>query len=183
MTQPVEKSKIDQDRVRAAKQRSTQKLKDEASALIQKTVKVRLINTYYKEAKARGFTILSDEPEEVGGYDKAPQPTEYMLASLAFCQASIYASYASTMRIPIDLLEITVKGYRDNRGLAGLADVRPGYYRIELETKINSSGGEEKVKKLAQIVEKKCPVYDNLSNPTPIANKVFLNDQEVFGSN
>ena len=34
---------------------------------MEKVVEVKLIKNYHKEAKARGFTIVSDEPEMLNG--------------------------------------------------------------------------------------------------------------------
>ncbi|MFQ6011289.1 MAG: OsmC family protein, partial [Nitrososphaerales archaeon] len=99
--------------------------------------------------------------------------------SLAFCQMSIYANVASSMRIPIESLEISVTGKRDNRGLLGIADVRPGYNEITLETNIKANGQEERILRMAELVEKHCPVYDNLAHPVPIKNNISLNGNKI----
>jgi len=179
-SQDVGESIIDLDKLRANRERRIDDLsKDPTKALMEKVVEVKLIKNYHKEAKARGFTIVSDEPEILHGTNLAPQPTEYMLASLAFCQMSIYANVASSMRIPIDSLEISVKGKRDNRGLLGIADVRPGYKEIIIETNIKANGQEDRILRMAELVEKHCPVYDNLANPVPIKNNVNLNGNRL----
>jgi len=66
---------IDIDKLRANRERRIDDLsKDPTKALMEKVVEVKLIKNYHKEAKARGFTIVSDEPEMLNGTNLAPQP-------------------------------------------------------------------------------------------------------------
>jgi len=168
------RSKIDFERVRSVwKKRDSGHAIDPGSVLEKKSVTVRLVDTFVKEGQARSFTIKCDEPEKVGGIDAAPQPTEFMLMSLGFCQMSILTVCAMKLRVQVDDIEISVTGYRDDRGLAGAAEVRPGYYRIEMVTKIVSSEPRSRIEKLARIAEERCPVFDNLTNPTPVSNRVL----------
>jgi uncharacterized OsmC-like protein len=141
--------------------------------MTEKQVTVRLIDTFHKSGETRGFRIESDEPPDVGGRNLAPQPTEFMLMSLGFCQMSMIVWYAACMRIELEDVEISVTGYRDDRGLLGTADIRPGYIRIEMETKLTSEEPLERLAKLVALSENRCPVFDNLSNPTPIRNRVL----------
>lgn len=41
-------------------------------------------NPMKKEGHVRGFTVISDEPEEIGGTNTAPPPLAYFTIALAF---------------------------------------------------------------------------------------------------
>ena len=164
--------KINYERVRAVRaKREAGFTADPKSAQTTKSVTVRLIDSFHKAGEVRGFTVESDELEAAGGENLAPNPTEVMLMSLGFCQMSILVAYSASMRIDIDDVKITVTGHRDTRGLQGLADVRPGYYEIEMATRIESGETVERLERLVRTAEERCPVYDNLVNPTLVTNR------------
>src|SRR5712664_1578076 len=45
---------------------------------------VKLIKDQRSEAKVRGFTVIQDEPESIGGTGQGPTPTDYFIASVGF---------------------------------------------------------------------------------------------------
>ena len=60
---------------------------------------------YHCSVEAGPFTIQVDEPEEVGGANLGPQPTDLFLASVASC-FTLAISYAARKR-SLDLTELT----------------------------------------------------------------------------
>lgn len=140
-------------------------------------MEVTLIHNFHKEAKIRQFTVICDEPEDIGGSNKAPRPTEYLLASLGFCLTSILGIYASVMRVTVDSVKLMLEGFRDDRGLLGIEQTRPGFSRIEVEWHIESREPADKIAKLIKTVEEKCPVTDMIVNSVPIQKRVLLNSR------
>lgn len=172
---------IDYEHVRAVRARKAAMYEaDPTSALVAKTVVVRPLDSFRKSGEVRGFEIFSDEPTHSGGSDAAPQPTEYMLASLGFCQLSMLIACAAAMRLDVTSFVTRVTGFRDNRGNAGTADVRAGYYRIEVETTVESSEPSDRLRRLVELAEARCPVYDNLAHPTRLETRVLRADEVVF---
>jgi uncharacterized OsmC-like protein len=71
---------------------------------------VRLVKDQYSEAMVRGFTVVQDELESIGGTGKGPTPTGYFIASVGFCENVIFVRNASFAGLSIDSLETTATG-------------------------------------------------------------------------
>ena len=123
----------------------------------------------------RGFTVPIDEPRELGGNDTAPNPVELILAALGGCQEIVYRAFAAVLGIEIEHIEVHAKGYLDLHGFLGLdAEVPPGFSNISFTTRIVSPVSEEAISQLVALVEKHCPVQDNLVRAIPVSGKVEL---------
>ncbi len=70
------------------------------------------------DIEVRGHTITVDQPEEIGGADLGPTPTELFLAGLASCVGFYARRYLRRHHIDASGLEVTsryVMGTRPNR--------------------------------------------------------------------
>jgi len=76
---------------------------------------VERMDGLHSYAKADKFTVECDEPEGIGGTDRAPTPTQLLLASLAHCQAITLRIYCEAMGMAIDDLKVKVTGTLDLR--------------------------------------------------------------------
>ncbi len=123
-------------------------------------------------SQIRAFTAVMDEPLELGGTDSGPNPVEMLLAALGGCQEIVYRAYAAVMGLEIERIEVHAKGYLDLRGLLNLADVPSGFSQVSFTTKIISDEPEEKIRELAEMVEKHCPVMDSLMREVSVSGKV-----------
>jgi uncharacterized OsmC-like protein len=120
--------------------------------------------------QVRGFNLIVDEPESLGGTDLAPNPVEYILAGYAGCINVVAHIVAKELNINLKNLEIGIDGDLDPGRLFGTSfKERAGYsnlkVRLKTSTKINKG---IQIKWLKEI-ELRCPVNDNLSNKTPIS--------------
>lgn len=135
----------------------------------------QLVKDVLCKARIRNFSFNIDEPAELGGSDSAPNPVEYVLASLGACQEILYSAYASFLGIELDDVQVKVKGSLDLKGLFGIdKSVRPGFQKVEFETVITSSAPENQIKELANIVENHCPVLDIISNQTEVTGQLRI---------
>ncbi|MCF6178890.1 MAG: OsmC family protein [Geopsychrobacter sp.] len=123
-------------------------------------------------SQIRGFSTTMDEPLELGGTDTGPNPVELLLAALGGCQEIVYRAYASVMGLKIERIEVHAKGYLDLRGLLNLADVPAGFSQVSFTTQVTSDEPEEKIKELAEMVERHCPVMDSLMRAVAVSGKV-----------
>ncbi|MFN4233804.1 MAG: OsmC family protein [Bacteroidia bacterium] len=139
------------------------------------------INPTKYEGKARQFNITVDEPEALGGKDEAPNPVEYILAGYAGCLNVVFHVVAKELNIQIKTLKIYINGDINPEKFLGISDKeRAGFQslnvHIELETDAEK---QELVNELITKVKERCPVNDNLANPTPIkyffTQPIFLN--------
>lgn len=147
----------------------------EATSVLQEGVRVR--------STVRQFEFDYDEPALLGGEDTAPNPVEYVLASLGACQAIVYRALASLKGIQLDSVTVKTKGDLNLHGFLGLdSNVRPGYEKVTFETIIVSDESTEKLERLAQQVDSICPVYDILTNPLQVVGKLTIQRKEELVS-
>ena len=75
--------------------------------------------------------------------------------------------------VKINSLEVEASGPLDPTRLEGKpTEERAGYQSIELVFTIDADASEEEIAEIVRIAETRCPVSDNLSNPTPITVRV-----------
>jgi putative redox protein len=63
---------------------------------------------YEHEIEIREHRLISDEPEESGGGDQGPAPTELLAASLASCTAITMEMYAARKEWGLGTVEVAV---------------------------------------------------------------------------
>ncbi|MEO1194388.1 MAG: OsmC family protein [Pseudomonadota bacterium] len=116
------------------------------------------------------FKIFMDEPEVLGGLNGAPSPLDFILAAHAGCLNYMTFFIAKEMGVPIEGTEITVGGSLDPAKFAGSdMSVRAGYQSLDVTITVKSDAPAADLERLRAAVEARCPVSDNLSQPTPIS--------------
>ncbi len=122
--------------------------------------------------RPRRFTIMVDEPPELGGADAGPFPIEVVLAALAGCVTNGTATNAALFGVPIDGIEMDLEAHVDARGFLGHdKSVRNGITDINYTVTIQSSAPEDKVRKCKETLDRKSAVRDTLANPVNITSK------------
>lgn len=116
------------------------------------------------ETSARGFKILMDEPEDLGGTNAAMNPVEAVLCALGACQTIVCAAFASSQNFSYEEFHVELEGDLDPDGFMGLADVRNGFQEIRFTMHFKTTETQEKAEAFAAFIEKTCPVGDCLSN-------------------
>lgn len=140
-----------------------------------KNVKVstRWNGGYQVECKSRDLTYYVDQPKESRGENKGPTPLEYLFASLASCLTTIGLYVMKEQKLNIKGLEIDVTGEIDLEVLMGKKkEPRAGFYDIVATVKIDGDLTEEEKQKFLKEVDARCPISDNLMNPTPVTVKL-----------
>lgn len=121
---------------------------------------------------ARNFELIVDEPEMLGGEDSAANPVEYLLAGYAGCLNVVFGIVAKELNIEIKNLQINIDGdINPNRFLGISNEERAGFKLLNVEIKLETNVNKELEALLIQSVKSRCPINDNLSNPTPINYK------------
>jgi uncharacterized OsmC-like protein len=129
----------------------------------------KAINPTRIDVKARGFTIVVDEPEGLGGADAGPNPVEYELAALIGCLNVMGHLIAREMELDIGGMEIDAKGVLNTDKLFGKkTSDRAGYKEIVVNLNVQSSASQERLEAWLKSVEERCPVSDNLGQSTPV---------------
>lgn len=124
-------------------------------------------------SRAMPFTLEADEPAVLMGFDNGPNATEMALAALASCLNATFMFNAAAQGIHIDELQIDLEGNLDLRGFLGISeDVRRGYEAIQVTFRVKSDASEEKIKELVELAQKRSPVFDIVTNQTPVSVRV-----------
>ena len=78
-----------------------------------------------------------DEPCELGGANRYPNPQEHLLAALNACMTVGYVAQCAIRGIELESLEIETTGDIDLRGFLGLDDtIAPGYETMSYTVRI-----------------------------------------------
>jgi uncharacterized OsmC-like protein len=119
--------------------------------------------------KARGFELIVDEPEELGGTNAGLNPVEYLLAAFSGCLNVMSHVVAREMDFELRGVKINLSGVLDPAKFSGVETTeRAGYKRIDVEIVPDTDADSATLEKWLQTIEERCPVSDNLTNPTPV---------------
>jgi uncharacterized OsmC-like protein len=151
-----------------------------ANTLATNKAEVRLIKDQHSEAKVRGFSVIQEEPESIGGTGKGPTPTDYFIASVGFCENVIFVRNASLAGLSLDSLETTMTGSWDRRGLFEIDHVAPFFNSIIVETFVSTRDPVERVVEVARETHRRCPVHATLSRATQITFRLVVNGESVL---
>jgi uncharacterized OsmC-like protein len=119
--------------------------------------------------KARNFEMIIDEPENLGGTNEGATPVEFLLASLAGCLNVVGHLVAKEMGFDLKKMKIDIDGDLNPAKFLGKPSKdRTGYVQINVKITAETDANEETLKEWLTKVEQRCPISDNLQNPTPI---------------
>ena len=120
--------------------------------------------------ETRGFKMTIDEPQNLGGTNSGANPVEYLLAALSGCLNVVGHLVAKEMGFQLNGLEISLEGDLNPAKFAGKSmEDRAGYKQIRVTMKPDTDADKETLEKWLKTVENRCPVSDNISNPTPLS--------------
>lgn len=119
--------------------------------------------------KVRTFTLVVDEPPELGGTDAGPNPVETVLAALTGCLNVVAHLVANEQGLPLEDLEIEASGeLNPDRLLRQPTSDRAGFKNIRVKLRFRTEAPPHAVERWLREVEARCPVSDNLAHPTPV---------------
>lgn len=119
--------------------------------------------------EARGFKMVIDEPENLGGTNDGANPVEYVLAALSGCLNVVGHIVAKEMDFTLRGIEFELEGDLDPAKFSGKdTDERAGYKEIRVKIKPDADADEETLEKWLETIESRCPVSDNIANATPV---------------
>lgn len=137
--------------------------------LMKVNVKASSENRTKITAQIRGFEVIVDEPEQLGGTDAGPNPVEYVLAALAGCLNVVGHVVAREMKFKLNGLTIDLEGELDPAKFMGQnTSARAGYKEIRVTMHPDTDADQDSLNKWAAAIEERCPVSDNLINATPV---------------
>jgi uncharacterized OsmC-like protein len=121
------------------------------------------------QSRTEPFTMECDHPPVLLGNNLAATPPEVVLHALGSCLTAAMTYHAAVNGIDIESAESTLEGGCDLRGFLGLdPEVRNGFEGIKVRLKVKSDASTEQLESLAKF----SPVFDMISNPTPISFEI-----------
>lgn len=125
------------------------------------------------EISVRNFKVLVDEPSDLGGTDKAPNPVEYILCGLTGCIHILGFKVAQELNMELTDLQIRVTGQLNPMKLFGMpTEERAGYQKIAVELHPTTNADEATLEQWRTTMADRSPVLDNLLNETPVEMKL-----------
>ena len=119
--------------------------------------------------KARGFEIIIDEPESLGGVNEGANHVEYILAAFCGCINVMGHIIAKEMEFELRSIKIKMCGTLNPQHLIGASfEERAGYKEINVSIEPDCDAPIEILEEWMVKIKDRCPVSDNLSNKTPI---------------
>ena len=117
---------------------------------------------YKTTVTARSHTLISDEPEEMGGNDLGFAPQELFASSLATCTIITLRMYADRKGWDLEDIRIEVTFERDT-----VANV------TRLERNIEFIGNlDDTQKERLKVIANSCPIHKTLTNPIEITTTI-----------
>lgn len=127
------------------------------------------------EGESRGFKVAIDEPENLGGSNQGMTPVEMLLNSLGGCLAITIAAFSKAAHVELNDVKVNVTGDLDPGGFLGTnKDVRKGFSQIRYEVELSTDATQEKINKLMQMVEERCPVSDTLKGVEVVQKNIKI---------
>ena len=114
---------------------------------------------YEHELELRQHRLIADEPEEEGGTDAGPRPTELLCAALATCTAITIEMYAGRKGWDVGNVEVEVDMEYGSSSVPRSFEVT-----LRLEKRLS----EEQADRLVEIAGK-CPVHRALRHETEVS--------------
>ena len=154
-------------------------IKDPKLAIGTVRADAKLLGDQASDVQRGEHVIISDEPKEVGGTDKGPSPLDYFVAAVGFCENVTFARYATLNGLDFDSLETSVRGHWDRRGQGDFTEIVPAFTDFVVETRVTSNDSIEKIRRVAEIVHRRCPMHATIAKVGKVVNRLFVNGVEV----
>ncbi len=138
-----------------------------------------LVGDQLQKARVRDYELVCDEPASLGGSDKGPNPLEFFMAAVGFCENVTLARFAALSGLKFESLETSVRGHWDRRGQGELEGVEPAFKDFVVETRIASDASYDELRELVRTAHARCPMHASLRRVGPIVDRLFVNGTEV----
>lgn len=125
------------------------------------------------------FSLVSDEPESVGGGGTAPTSVQYYAASLAFAMMSHVSWFGRLENLRLESLrmQVTTRFYMAGSALEGTVEGGPLEFDTHID--IDSPDPPEDIARALARAERTCFTFRALIAPVVVNRTFALNGQEL----
>lgn len=126
-------------------------------------------STGARPVKMGEIQVLTDSAPGLAGHALGPSAPEMLLGALASCLVHTYLIQAVLLNLPLDHVEVEVKGALDLTGVVGLPyTALPQLSSVEYQARVTSSAAPADIARMHAAVDETCPVLNTLRLPTPV---------------
>lgn len=137
--------------------------------------KAELTSGLTTRCDARDFTIILDEPADLGGNDKGMNPVECLLSALGACKCIVARAFAEKNGIKLNTIRIELDGILDPNGFLGKdKNAKIGFSKITTKYFIDADNSVEEVEQYVKFIESNCPVKDTIANTPAFGTELTL---------
>jgi len=137
------------------------------------SIEAKLDEKFKIEVKAGNHVMYVDQTQAGGGTDAGPAPLEFFFAALAGCIGTVARIIANQKGIKLNGMDMKIQGAFDIETLLGKSsENRPGFENINVTLNIDSDLSKEAKEAFLHEIESRCPVSDNIANPTRIVIEI-----------
>lgn len=123
-------------------------------------------------------TALAGLHPATGGDGSKACSADMLMEALVACAGVTLKAVATAMRLPLNSAKVIAEGKWDARGTLGVDRTAPvGLKEVRLIFDIDSSADLEKIKKLVQLTEHYCVIYQTLANPPKLESQYKILSQ------
>ena len=124
---------------------------------------------FHTKISMRQHSLSSDQPFGFNGQNNGPKPSELVLAAIAACQETTWRIFAEDKGVEINKIAVRLWGEQDLKGFMAMDEITPaGFKKIWGEVLIESPAPMETLLTLQSLVEKHCPVLDDITRSVPV---------------
>ncbi len=132
-------------------------------------VRVRWVDGFHSQAYTRDVPPHAyDEPEWLGGRNRAMAASEALLGAIGGCIAVGFAANAALREVRIHELEIEVEGTIDIPSFLGLGEGNPGYNQIKVTIYVNCDAEPALLEEVVHRAVNLSPVVNTIRNPVQV---------------
>jgi uncharacterized OsmC-like protein len=125
-------------------------------------------DAFLQEVTAGKHHLRVDEPASLGGTESAPDPYDYLLASLGACTSMTIGLYARKKQIPLEAVTVSLSHSRIHAEDCAECETKQGLLdRIEIRVQLSGPLSEDQHARLMEVAGK-CPVHRTLKSEIDI---------------
>lgn len=141
-----------------------------------KVHKATIINNFedglFCNIDAGGHKLVADEPEDLGGHDKGPDPYLYLATALGTCTAMTLNMYATRKKWPVEQIKVNMIHKKIKAEDCEDCETEKGFVDIfERHIKVTGDLDREQQERMLEIANK-CPVHRTLMGELKIRSKL-----------
>jgi uncharacterized OsmC-like protein len=120
------------------------------------------------------FSMIIDEPTQMGGTDQGPTPVQVLLMSLAGCLHVTGHEVAKQKGMTLRGIKIHIEGTMNPNAFFGYSfDERAGFQKIEvIITPDFVDVNQKQIDEWLEETESRCPVTDNIKEETSVVVRI-----------